>query len=299
MRCSARCRQDTFWQESPAALPEPCRVRVDAPYLFAYLLLPVRSTQGSEQRESYLLFADVHAERLAELGVPRIVQDIVGGELPGRLETGAVGACRLRTGHARGLEQRRGLVVDNAVIRLFVGICRSRLLHLEHLPFGEVVESLGEHGRDLLVGLGAHDQLDSPGKPEITQQHRGGGSEKRADRRAAAALRTRVGHVVVHEGRVVQQFAGGSIAQAVGVESAQSLGHEQAYHRTQAFARRRENAAVDGLQQLHVGAETRTYHFVEPRPVASEIFLDLLHAHNRDSSSSMVSGKEISRRDSS
>ena len=97
-----------------------------------------------------------------------------------------------------GLEQPRGLAVDDLEVALLGGVRVARIHELQHLALGDDVGGLGHDLDDALRAHRRH-HLEGARVDEIPHQHAGLVAEHLVGGVAAAAQRRHVDHVVVQQ----------------------------------------------------------------------------------------------------
>jgi hypothetical protein len=141
-----------------------------------------------------------------------------------------------------GREQRRGLGADDLQIGFLAG-CRVVGGHeLQHFALGDHGGRLGQDLEHLQRPVGDH-QLEGAGEQEVADQHRGLVAPQRIGAVAAAAQHRLVDHVVMQQGRGMDEFdAGGQRDVTVALEAAE-LGRGEGEHRPQALAAGRDEVS--------------------------------------------------------
>jgi len=171
--------------------------------------------QRVNQRQGDLALGQIVADVLAQrVGIGGVIQQVIG-DLEGEAQLqpvarqrraqrrGGIGQHAAET--ARGGEQYRGLAFDHAVVGGFVGIRIAHAEQLQHLALGDGVGGIGEDAHHAHVIQFDH-QLERARIEKIADQHAGRVAPQRVGGLASAAQAGFVDHVVVQQGRGVNEL---------------------------------------------------------------------------------------------
>ena len=193
-------------------------------------------------------------------------------------QVAASASAQQRAQARRGGEQHRGLALDHAQVGGLVGVRVAHVQQLQHLAFGDAVGGVGEdlHHRHALE---FDHQLEAARIQEVADQHAGGIAPDRVGGAAAAAQVGLVDHVVVQQGRGVDELDHrrqlvGIGADALAIAAAQGPGREQQQHRPQALAAGADDVLGDLVDQHHVRGEPAPDQRIDRRHVLAGQGLD-------------------------
>ena len=229
-----------------------------------------------DQRQGRLALGEVVADVLAErAGVGRVVEHVVG-DLERKPEIEAVARERVfllrrqpgqhRAEPRRCREQHRGLALDHVQVGLLAGVRISDVEQLQHLALGDAVGGIGEDAHDAHV-VQFHHHLERTRVQEIADQNAGRIAPHRVRGLAAAAQVRFVDHVVVQQGRGVDELDQRGELDVMAAAVAGRVRRDQVQHRPQALAAAADDVFGDLVDQHHVGGESRTDQRVDRGPV--------------------------------
>ena len=220
--------------------------------------------QGVNQRQGRFALGQIIADVLPQFGgVAGIVQHIVD-ELEGPAHVyavfaqcffrGAPGPGQHRRAAGRGLEQHRGLALDNPHIGALVGLGLALVDELQHLPLGDAVGGVRHDVHHPHIPH-LHQNLKRPGIDEIPHQYAGGVVPAGVDRGPAAPQRRHVHHIIVQQRGGVDELHHRRQRDLPPVPDAAGPGRQQGEQRPQPFAPGIHDIAPDILHQRHPGAQ--------------------------------------------
>ena len=222
-----------------------------------------------DQRQGRLAFGKVVAQVFAQGGgIGGVVEHVVG-DLE-RIAQGQaiamqrVAGCGIGAGQHRpqaggGGEQHCGLALDHAQVSGFVGVRVAHVEQLQHLALGNGVGGVGQEPHHFRT-LQFHHQLEAARVQEIPDQHAGRVPPHRVGGAAAASQVGLVDHVVVQQGRGMDEFDHRRQLVRIRTDApagrlAQRAGRQQQQHRPQPLAAGADDVLGHLVDQHHVGGQ--------------------------------------------
>ena len=178
-----------------------------------------------------------------------------------------------------GREQHGGLAFDHVEASLFGGIGVADVEQLQHLAFGNAVGGIGEDAHDAhVVQLDHH--LEGARIQEIAHQHAGRIAPQRVCRLVSAPQVRFVHHIVVQQGRGMDEFDQRGQRNVVVAAVAAGMGGQQVQHRPQALAAAADDVLGNLVDQHHIGRQAAADQGIDRRHVGARQGLDVVEAVN-------------------
>ena len=239
---------------------------------------------GVDQGQGGLALGQVVAQVLAQgVGIGGVVEHVVG-DLEGQAQVHAIGVhglldgfvgARQQRAQARGRrEQHRRLALDNPQVGRFVGVGVVHVQQLQHLAFGDLVGGVGQDAHDR-HRIELHHQLEAARIQEIAHEHAGRIAPQRVGGAPAAAQVGFVHHVVVQQGRGVDELDDRRQLVRPWAAAAQGPGRQHDQHGSQALAAGGDDVFGNLVDKHHVRGQPAADQGVHGRHLAGGEGLDL------------------------